>query len=300
VSQARLLLQASRKAGRWLPFPALALFVYRGQAKAPRSIRPLHHQRKRNPPSSRRLSEAIVLELFSASSFVFCKAYLTTDTKKYSSSPSSHQSDHTQSPQKKKEELICWKCGRNLKIQRDLLCSRCHVPQPPLQEKRNFFSIFSLEPKFKISLTELDKIYKGLQRQLHPDRYTTASDRIQEYSTENASLVNEAYSTLRDPLERAKYLLAIKGRDFREDRKFENKDLLLKVMETREAIEEAKSIKELRGLAKTNDEEISEIIRKITNAFDGNELDVAEHLLDQLVYLMKIQKEVDERLPAKE
>ena len=57
----------------------------------------------------------------------------------------------------------------------------------------------------------LEAAYKALQKQLHPDKFGTASPEEQEHAQEYAALVNEAYHTLRNPHIRAEYLLRQHG-----------------------------------------------------------------------------------------
>lgn len=58
-------------------------------------------------------------------------------------------------------------------------------------------------PTFAIDKTDLEKRYKNLQRSLHPDRFSAASEKEKEISAVQASTVNHAYSLLREPLTRA-------------------------------------------------------------------------------------------------
>ena len=53
--------------------------------------------------------------------------------------------------------------------------------------------------------------YFALQRDLHPDRFATRSARERAISMQQSTTVNEAYRTLKAPLARAEYLLALAG-----------------------------------------------------------------------------------------
>jgi molecular chaperone HscB len=50
-----------------------------------------------------------------------------------------------------------------------------------------------------------------LQGELHPDRYANGSAQEQRIAVQYSALVNEAYATLRKPLDRALYLLRLAG-----------------------------------------------------------------------------------------
>jgi molecular chaperone HscB len=55
-------------------------------------------------------------------------------------------------------------------------------------------------------------------RKLHPDVHARATTQEQEWSLAQASLLNDAYRTLKNPLDRTKYLLKLEGVQFEEDR----------------------------------------------------------------------------------
>ena len=77
----------------------------------------------------------------------------------------------------------------------------------------DFFKLFGLTPGFRLSLSELDSRYRDVQAQVHPDRFINAGDAERRLSMQWATRANEAYLTLKKPLERARYLLELAGCD---------------------------------------------------------------------------------------
>jgi len=77
--------------------------------------------------------------------------------------------------------------------------------------QRNYFALFDLPVGFEVDLAQLGERYREVQRELHPDRYASASAHEQRLAVQYSALVNEAYSTLRKPLSRALYLLELSG-----------------------------------------------------------------------------------------
>ncbi len=77
----------------------------------------------------------------------------------------------------------------------------------------DFFSLFELPRGFRLNLSELDSRYRDVQAQVHPDRFAHASETERRLSMQWATHANEAYQTLKKPLERAKYLLHLAGHD---------------------------------------------------------------------------------------
>src|SRR5213078_2956512 len=56
-------------------------------------------------------------------------------------------------------------------------------------------------------------------RKLHPDLYSGAEKREQEWSLEQSSQLNDAYRTLKDPIKRTQYLLRLEGVELEEQSK---------------------------------------------------------------------------------
>jgi len=77
--------------------------------------------------------------------------------------------------------------------------------------QRNYFALFDLPVGFEVNLAQLGERYREVQRELHPDRYASASAHEQRLAVQYSALVNEAYATLRKPLPRALYLLELAG-----------------------------------------------------------------------------------------
>ena len=77
---------------------------------------------------------------------------------------------------------------------------------------RDLFEVLGVgEPTFRVDAKALEAAYRAAQFALHPDRFASASAQERGVSEAVSSLVNAAYSTLRDPLARARYLLRLRG-----------------------------------------------------------------------------------------
>src|ERR1700739_5176417 len=73
------------------------------------------------------------------------------------------------------------------------------------------FSLFGLPRKLWIEMSTLEKKFLQLSWKLHPDNYVNASPEEREISLKRSSELNDAYRTLREPVARVEYLLAIEG-----------------------------------------------------------------------------------------
>ena len=78
---------------------------------------------------------------------------------------------------------------------------------------QSYFALFELAQDFDINQADLTERYRELQKQLHPDRFAGASAQEQRLAVQYSGFVNEAYTTLHQPLRRALYMLSLAGMD---------------------------------------------------------------------------------------
>ncbi len=75
---------------------------------------------------------------------------------------------------------------------------------------RNHFALFGLPERFRCAPEALDRAYRALQTEVHPDRFAAAAEGERRVALQASARVNEAYRTLKDPVARAEYLLALR------------------------------------------------------------------------------------------
>ena len=222
----------------------------------------------------------------------------------------------------------CWSCGHaaagGAAGDHLFFCVQCGVILPAAEEaaehrRDHLFKVLDVAPRFAVDVDALEAAMKRLQKSLHPDKFTSATDREREHSADQASLVNRAYATLRDPLSRAKYMLRGRGAGIGEDEGMGagteggmrggadaliDGALLMEVMETREAIEEAGLEQDqLRRLMAETVEKEEACIATLAAALDGEsagegkeDVQAARRAAVKLTYLARIRKEITERL----
>jgi molecular chaperone HscB len=78
---------------------------------------------------------------------------------------------------------------------------------------RNHFALFGLPERYRFDPDALDRAYRALQADVHPDRHATGDDARRRAALQASSRVNEAYRTLKDRVGRAEYLLQLHGID---------------------------------------------------------------------------------------
>ncbi|MBI3903009.1 MAG: Fe-S protein assembly co-chaperone HscB [Nitrosomonadales bacterium] len=116
---------------------------------------------------------------------------------------------------------------------------------------QNFFQLFGLPVRYRLDSAQLERQYHALQTQVHPDKFAHLPEAERRLPMQWATRVNEAYQTLRSPIRRARYLLALHGVDTQEETNTAMPmDFLMAQMEWREAIEEAQQARDAGQLDK--------------------------------------------------
>src|SRR5215470_3853885 len=149
----------------------------------------------------------------------------------------------------------CWSCGT---MRAEHFCSACGKVQPPVPV--DYFTFFGLPRMLNLDVAQLERDFYQLSRKLHPDLYSTADSREQEWSLQQSSKLNDAYRTLKDPIKRTEYLLRLEGVELEEQSKAATEkaratgevkkqvvppDLLEEVFELNMQLEELKAAKKM-------------------------------------------------------
>ncbi|WP_193165192.1 Fe-S protein assembly co-chaperone HscB [Microbulbifer hainanensis] len=163
---------------------------------------------------------------------------------------------------------------------------------------QTYFEMFGLQPAFHIDRAALAERYRKLQREFHPDKYAARSDREQLLAMQYAAQINEAHTTLRDPVLRAAYLLKLAGVEVSPEQTTSDAEFLMQQMMLRERLEEVRDEsdpaaaidelgEEVRGLFATEQ-------RNFADVFAAGNLDAGKDSLLKLQFLSKLQRQVEE------
>lgn len=164
---------------------------------------------------------------------------------------------------------------------------------------KNHFELFGLPIGFQIDTAELASRYRALQRVVHPDRFAAADAHSQRLSLQNATLVNEAFQTLKDPLQRARYLLALQGIDV-EQQTLSDPTFLMQQMEWREALAAVPSAEDPRGrlgalldeIARQLQLQVAELAVLLDDP-SGAQLQSAAEAVQKMQFLNKLHAEAE-------
>lgn len=103
----------------------------------------------------------------------------------------------------------------------------------------NYFELFSLSPSYDVDTAVLAERYRDLQRAVHPDKFANASEQDKRLSVQKTAQINDAFQTLKNPIQRAEHLLALKGVELsHESTTLKDTQFLMQQMEWRESLED--------------------------------------------------------------
>jgi molecular chaperone HscB len=77
--------------------------------------------------------------------------------------------------------------------------------------QQDYFSFLGLPRKLNLDMADLEKRFRALSRQFHPDYFVNAPVGERRRSLEQSSYLNDAYRTLKNPAARLEYLLELEG-----------------------------------------------------------------------------------------
>jgi molecular chaperone HscB len=170
---------------------------------------------------------------------------------------------------------------------------------------QNYFELFGLDPFFGIDMSRLDRAYRELQARVHPDRYAHLPEMERRLSMQWATHVNEAYRTLKHPLNRARYLLGLYGVDTQhESNTAMPAQFLMEQMEWREAAAEARAAEDQDALEKLHHRlraEADVLFAEVEKDIDRKEnYTAAADAVRRLMFVLKLKDEIDEALESLE
>ncbi len=160
------------------------------------------------------------------------------------------------------------------------------------------FELFGLAPAFSLESEQLERSYREIQSRVHPDRFAHAGDAERRASLQWTTRLNEAYRTLKDPVQRAKHLLELQGVDVAfETNTAMPPDFLMQQMALRESLEEAVGTKDassLDTLRKNLKKARESLERQIGDVIDTRkDYAGAAGLVRKLQFLDKLDTEID-------
>ena len=159
-----------------------------------------------------------------------------------------------------------------------------------------YFNIFQLEPSFNIDTEALEQTYRALAARFHPDKFASASAFEQKQAVMMSSTINDAYRTLKSPIDRAAYLLKSQNidADAPEHTSF-SPEFLMQQMEWRETLIDAQ-MEQNHDAIRALDQEIqntqSNLYQDLQQAFEQQDYESAAQWVRHGRFLNKLRKEI--------
>ena len=166
---------------------------------------------------------------------------------------------------------------------------------------RSHFELLGLPTAYAVDPARLEQSYRDLQGHVHPDRFAAATEAERRVAMQWATRANEAYRTLRDPVERARYLLRLKGFDTGEESNTAMPpDFLMQQMEWREGVAAATAARDggsLKAMRREIADDRAAMLDLLARALDREaNYDAGCSLVRKLRFLEKLDSEIDESL----
>jgi len=168
---------------------------------------------------------------------------------------------------------------------------------------KDYFELFGLPPAFRLDPGLLEQRWREVAAAVHPDRYAHASDAERRAALQWSAHANEAYRVLRDPVERARYLLERAGAAVAaEGSAGLGTEFLARQMELREALEEARARGDRSGLEQLGAElarERAALEASLEEALDrSGDTAAAAALVRRLMFYERMDAELREVVAA--
>ena len=156
------------------------------------------------------------------------------------------------------------------------------------------FALFGLPPRFSIDRAALDAAFRAMQSEVHPDKFAHADAATQRQAVERATLVNEAYQTLKAPVARGAYLLRQAGIEpFDPANTRMSSAFLMQQIEWREQLAAATDVDALETLENSLAEAAHAYEQRLVTLIDRNaDLVSATETLRELRFIEKLDEEI--------
>jgi molecular chaperone HscB len=166
---------------------------------------------------------------------------------------------------------------------------------------RNHFELFGIPERFAVDADALERSFRALQSEIHPDRFAAAAETERRLALQSSTRVNEAYRALRDPVRRAQYLLSLHDIDaLAETDSSLAPEFLEQQLERREAVADALAARDAPALERLVADvraEAAALERRVAVLLDGESAwDAARARVRELKFLGKLAADIDDML----
>lgn len=167
----------------------------------------------------------------------------------------------------------------------------------------SYFDLLGLTEQFEVDKAVLEREYHARAGETHPDRFASAPAAQRVAALQRSRTLNEAYQALRAPVPRAEYLLARRGLTIGDNERVDDEALLMRFLESREELAEAKAgrrLADLERLCAAMKLRERELIAALSPGFSAGDLAGVKHTLIELRYVTRYLEECEAAIEAAE
>jgi molecular chaperone HscB len=177
---------------------------------------------------------------------------------------------------------------------------RARSPVITMQLDDNDFVLFDLPLRQMQDLADIDRRWKALQAQVHPDRFAAEGAAARRLAMQWAVRVNEAHQRLKNPLSRAALLCGLHGAPVDTERNTAMPAaFLMQQMAWREELDEARGEATLEALADSVAAEQKRLHAQLADTIDQRaDWPAAAALVRALMFVRRFGDDVEQRLAA--
>ncbi|KIM85210.1 hypothetical protein PILCRDRAFT_817209 [Piloderma croceum F 1598] len=177
-------------------------------------------------------------------------------------------------------------------------CPNCHYISQ-LDNIPSYHKLFQLpfEPNpFVVDTSKLKRRYLEAQKICHPDTWATHGTESHKIAEGLSHHIGSAWTTLKDPLPRAEYILKLQGIEIAEEDQLEDLEFISEIMQVREELENA-TPSEVPKIADKNHDEILKMCKDIEKFVGERDWEKAKAATIRLKYLDGIKRAANEWRP---
>lgn len=165
---------------------------------------------------------------------------------------------------------------------------------------QDYFALFGLPRRYRFDPEQLERAYRALQREIHPDRHAADDEAQRRLALQSSARVNEAYRALTDPVARGQYLLSLRGIDaLAETSTALPADFLERELERREAVADAQALGDaprLNALLREVRADGAEVESRLAEELEREPWDAARDSVRELKFLAKVADDIETAL----
>lgn len=162
------------------------------------------------------------------------------------------------------------------------------------------YELFDIAPRFALDRDALDRRWRALQGEVHPDKFAAQGAAAQRVAMQWAVRVNEAYQRLKDPVKRAAYLCELNDAPIEaESNTAMPTAFLMQQMAWRESLDDAATAAQVEALADEVAAHRRAALTQLESTLDAQrDYLAAAQQVRALMFSERFAQDIDQRLEA--